>query len=72
MRLTVRVVPNAKQNKLVEEESRVKVYLTSPPIEGKANKALIEYLSEHFKTKRSKIKIIKGEKNRNKIVEIGE
>ena len=71
MRLSVRVVPNAKQDKLVEAEGRVKVYLTAPAVEGKANKALIEFLSEHFNAKRSKIQIIKGKTSRDKVVEIG-
>jgi len=70
MRLNIRVIPNAKQNKLVEEAGRIKIYLNSPPVEGKANKALVEFLAEHYNTKRSRIKIISGEKSRNKIVEI--
>ena len=70
MRLSVRVIPNAKQNRIVEEEGRFKVYLTAPPIEGKANKALIEFISEHFSVKKSKIKIIRGEKSREKVLEI--
>lgn len=68
MKLTIRVQPNAKQNKIVEENGRYKVYLTAPPVEGKANEALIEFLAEHFKAKRSKIRIIKGLKSRDKCV----
>jgi uncharacterized protein (TIGR00251 family) len=71
MRLSIRVVPNAKQNKIIEEGDKFKVYLTAPAVEGKANKALIQFLAEHFKTKRNKISIIKGEKSRDKIVKIG-
>lgn len=70
MRLNIRVIPNAKQNKVVHEENRLKVYLTAPAIEGKANKALIQFLAEHFQTKRNSVKIIKGEKSRDKVVEI--
>lgn len=70
MRLNIRVIPNAKQNKLVKEENRYKIYLTSPPVEGKANKALVDFLSEHFKVKKNKIKIVKGLKSRDKLVEI--
>jgi hypothetical protein len=66
--MNVKVIPNAKQNKIVEETGRLKVYLTAPPIEGKANQALIELLMEHFKVKRSRIKIIKGLKSRDKCV----
>ena len=48
----------------------MKVYLTAPAVEGKANKALIEFLSEHFGVKKRDIKILLGEKSRNKVVEI--
>ena len=71
MRLLIKVIPNAKQEKMVKEGERFKVYLSAPAVEGKANKALIEFLSEYFKTRRNKISIIRGEKSRDKIVEIG-
>jgi hypothetical protein len=71
MRLSIKVIPNAKQNKIVEESGRMKVYLTAPPVEGKANKALIEFLSEHFKVKKNQIRIVRGEKSRDKVLEIG-
>ena len=81
MRLTIKVVPNAKQNKLVQEAGRlnpvplgnryrVKVYLTAPPVDGKANKALIEFLAEYYKVKKSAVRILRGEKGREKVVEI--
>jgi len=69
-RLIIKVIPNAGRNRLVEEEGRIKVYLTAPPVEGKANKALIEFLSGHFKIKKSKISIVRGLTSREKIVEI--
>jgi uncharacterized protein (TIGR00251 family) len=70
MRLNIRVIPNAKQTKIVEEQEKLKVYLTAPPAEGKANKALIELLAEHFKIKKNQIKIIRGDKSRNKVLKI--
>ena len=81
MRLNIKVIPNAKQNKLVHEAGRdnpvplgnryrVKVYLTAPPVDGKANKALIEFLSEYYKVKKSAVRILRGEKGREKVVEI--
>lgn len=70
MKYKVRVFPNAKKNRLVEEEGRLKVFLTAPPVEGKANKALIEYLMEYFGVKRRQITILQGEKSRDKLVEI--
>jgi hypothetical protein len=71
MRYTIRVIPRAKQNKVVEEDGRVKVYLTAPPVEGRANQALIEVLAAHFQVKKSNVRIIRGEKSRDKLVGIG-
>ncbi|MFA4905433.1 MAG: DUF167 domain-containing protein [Candidatus Margulisiibacteriota bacterium] len=71
MLIKVRVVPNAKQNKIVEEKDRLKVYLNAPPVEGKANKALVELLAEHFNVRRSQITILRGQKGRDKVLEIG-
>ncbi len=69
-KLNIKVIPNAKKNKLVEEPGRIKVYLTAPAVEGKANSALIEFLAEHFKVKKSSISIIRGATSREKVVEI--
>jgi hypothetical protein len=71
MRHSIRVIPRAKQNKVVEEEGRVKVYLTAPPVEGRANQALIEVLAAHFQVRKGDIRIIRGGKSRDKIIEIG-
>jgi hypothetical protein len=70
VRLTVKVIPHAKQNKIVKEAERLKVYLTAPAVEGKANAALIEFLAEYYKVKRNQIKVVLGEKSRQKVVEI--
>jgi len=71
-RLNIRVVPNAKKNRLLEEPGRLKVYLTAPPVEGRANKALIDFLAKTFAVKRSGIRVVLGEKSRDKVVEIAD
>ncbi len=48
-----------------------KVYLTAPPVEGKANKLLLELLAKYFNLKKSQIRIIKGGRTRDKVVQIG-
>ena len=68
--LNIRVVPGAKKNLLKEEAGRLKVYLSAPAVEGKANKALVEFLAEYFQVRKSQIEIIKGLKSRDKIVNI--
>ncbi|MCK4799538.1 DUF167 domain-containing protein [Candidatus Parcubacteria bacterium] len=48
----------------------LKVYLTAVPIDGKANKELIKLLSKELNINKSKISIIKGEKNKKKVIEV--
>jgi len=70
MRINIKIIPNAKKQNILKIDDMYKIHLTSQAIEGKANKELIDLLSRKFKAKKSKIKIIKGEKSRNKVVEI--
>jgi uncharacterized protein (TIGR00251 family) len=69
MRVSILVVPNAERNEVVEED-HLKVYVRAPPVKGKANEAVIEVLAEFFGVKKSDIRIISGERSREKVVEI--
>lgn len=67
----IKVVPNSKITKIVEEtEFFLKIKLTAPPEKGKANKQLINFLSKYFKTSKNNIQILAGELARVKIVKI--
>lgn len=70
--ITVRVTPRARNNEIIEvlSDLTVKIRLTAPPVEGKANKALIEFLSDVLDIPKSKIEIVAGETGRDKIVSI--
>ncbi len=68
MRIKVKVIPNAKQNKIDEVDGVFLVRVTTSPVQGKANKAVIELLSKHFKTAKSKVDIVKGLSSRIKTV----
>jgi hypothetical protein len=70
MRYELRVIPRAKKNHVEEGEGRLKVYLTDPPVGGQANKALIEVLAGHWRIRKSRIRIVRGEKSRDKVVEV--
>lgn len=70
MIIFVRVHPKASKIQVIKESGGFKVYLTKPAIDGLANEQLIELLSSYLKVKQYQIKIIKGLKSRNKIVEI--
>lgn len=47
-----------------------RVKLMTPPVDGKANQALVKFLAEELSVAKNKIKIIGGEKSREKIVQI--
>lgn len=71
MRINVLVVPNSKVSEVIKtDENSYKIRVDAPAVEGKANKRLIEILSDYFKVKKSSVKILKGFKNRSKIIEI--
>jgi uncharacterized protein len=68
MNIEVKVVTNAKKRAIVSVGSGLKVKLTSLPIDGRANEELIEYLSTLFHVRKSDIRIIRGEKERKKVI----
>lgn len=55
MNLEIKVIPNAKRNEIKKEGERYKIYLTAPAVDGKANKKLLEFLSEQFSVRKSSI-----------------
>ena len=63
---TLRILPNSSKNEIIKSEDVIKVKITSPPVDGKANKTLIEYLSKSFKIPKTSFKIIKGETSKDK------
>ncbi|MFA6427268.1 MAG: DUF167 domain-containing protein [Candidatus Magasanikbacteria bacterium] len=70
--LHIKVLPRSSRNEVVGEmaDGTLKVKLTAPPVDGKANEALIELLSEHFNLPKSKIKIVRGLTSKNKIIQM--
>jgi uncharacterized protein (TIGR00251 family) len=69
--LRVKVQPRARKNAITGTVGdALKVALTAPPVEGKANAALIEFLAKVFEIPRSSITIASGETSRLKIVNI--
>jgi len=70
MKISVRVKPNARQEKIEKIGEVFTVYVKEPPKENKANRAMIRLLSEYFKTPKSNITILSGLKSRQKIIEI--
>lgn len=70
--LSVRITPRMPRNEIQEimEDGTIKIRLTAPPVDGKANQALIEFLSRILQVPVSAIEIIAGQTGRNKIITI--
>ena len=64
-----KIITNAKQNSIeFLEDGLIKLRISTVPVEGKANKEIIEYLSKIFNKRRGDIVILKGEKNSHKVI----
>lgn len=70
--LAIRVTPRARKNEIsgIMSDGTVKVRLTAPPVEGRANAALIEYLAAVLEISKSRIEIIAGATGHDKLVSI--
>jgi uncharacterized protein (TIGR00251 family) len=67
----VKVHPRARKNAITGVVGdALKLALTAPPVEGKANKAVIEFFADLFAIPRSSVTIASGETSRNKTVRI--
>lgn len=71
MQLVVKVTPRAKENKIVGwKDGVLRVRLAAPPVDGKANAALIDFLSDAWGVSKSSISIVRGETAREKVLEV--
>ena len=67
----VRLHPRAKKNAITGTlGDALKISLTAPPLEGRANEACIEFLADLLKLPRSSITIAAGQASRNKLIRI--
>ncbi len=71
MRIKLKVIARAKKEELLKlSDGSYRIKVSSPPEKGKANKRIIELLSEEFGVKKRDIVIVAGETTNKKIVEI--
>jgi uncharacterized protein (TIGR00251 family) len=69
--LELHVQPGAARSEFAGEHGgRVKVRLAARAVDGKANEALIDFLAEHYRVPRTRVRIVSGLKSRQKRVEI--
>jgi uncharacterized protein len=67
----VKVHPRARKNAVTGEVGdALKVALTAPPVDGKANEACIDFLAKLLKVPRSSVTIASGHSSRNKVIRI--
>ena len=78
MKISLKVITHAKKSEVVGDDvdlfgARIlRVKISQPPEDGKANKALIELLAEYLSVKKNSITIIAGEKSTHKIIEVNQ
>jgi uncharacterized protein (TIGR00251 family) len=67
----IKVHPRAKKNAITGEVGNVlKIALTAPPVDGKANEACIEFFAKLLKVPRSSVTIASGQTSRNKVIRV--
>lgn len=71
MIITVRVSPKSKKSELIPESATLfRAKVRSAPEKGKANAELVQLIAAHFGIKRSEVRIVRGERGREKYIEI--
>lgn len=70
--ISVRVTPRSPKNEITEvlENGTIKIRLNAPPVDGKANQALIEFLAKTLEIKVAQIDIIAGQTSKDKLLTI--
>lgn len=69
--LSVRVRPGARKNDIAGiHAGAVKISLTPPPVDGRANEALIEFVADLLRVPRASIAIVSGASSRMKLLRI--
>jgi len=67
----VKVHPRAKKNAITGELGEaLKIALTAPPVEGRANDACIKFLAEVLRVPRASVSIAAGQSSRNKVIRV--
>lgn len=71
MKIAVIVHPNARRPRVEKDLlSTLNVYVSEPPLEGRANRAVIEALAGYFQVRKSNVTLLSGAKSKNKLFEI--
>jgi len=67
----VRVQPGVNKNEIVGiQEDALRIRISAPPVQGKANKVLIQFLAKQLGVKRSQVEILSGHTSRIKTIHV--
>lgn len=71
VRFEVRVRPRASRTEVAGLHGEaVRIRLTAAPVDGAANRQLVEFLARRLDVPRSAVRIVRGERSRSKLVEV--
>lgn len=71
MKIQIIVKPNAKKNSVKPlPDGTYRVCVKAPPVEGKANAAVVAVLAEFFRVPKSQVEILRGANAKKKLVKI--
>ncbi len=71
MKISVRVIPRAKLNRVeVQPDGTLRVHTTTAPTDGRATADVIKMLAEHYGVPKTSIKLIRGATSRDKVFEL--
>ncbi len=68
--IAVRVTPRAARNRITQEGGEIRVYVTTPPEDGKANAAVQKLLAKALGVAKSRLTLIRGQTARDKVFTI--
>ena len=72
MLITVRVHPRASRTKTAWKDGVLEVWVTTPPVEGAANRSVVEAVARHLGVRPSSVRLRSGSRGRTKLVEVEE
>lgn len=71
MKISVVVHPNSKKERIEKDLlDTLHIFVNQPPLEGKANRAVISAMADYFKVSKTKVNLVSGHKSKFKIFEI--
>ena len=69
--LTLHVQPGAKQSEVAGlHDDALKIRLAAPPVEGRANEALLHFIAGRFEVEPRQVELLRGSQSRHKVVKV--